>query len=168
MLCCPETREYLVNYARSLIYTTALGFPFLAAIRAVYELLSGGETENVCCCWSVSVRMPADLQARRSLHQRTLHLQSRLADIGSLNPALLAVDHFPNSPIFSLRTSAPRQLAEVCQRRGFVVRKIMPPTVPAGKERVRVCLHAGNTADEIDGLAETIRSWVNGGEKARL
>lgn len=47
VLCCAETREYLVNYARSLIYTTALGFPFLAAIRAVYELLTSGETEPV-------------------------------------------------------------------------------------------------------------------------
>ena len=43
----PETRDYLINYARSLIYTTALGFPFLAAIRTAYELLSSGETELV-------------------------------------------------------------------------------------------------------------------------
>lgn len=48
MLCCPDTREYLINYARSLIYTTALGFPFLASIRTAYELLSEGETEEVC------------------------------------------------------------------------------------------------------------------------
>lgn len=48
VLCCPDTREYLINYARSLIYTTALGFPFLASIRTAYELLSEGETEEVC------------------------------------------------------------------------------------------------------------------------
>jgi 8-amino-7-oxononanoate synthase len=47
VLCGPETRDYLINYARSLIYTTALGFPFLASIRAAYELLSSGETETV-------------------------------------------------------------------------------------------------------------------------
>ncbi|KAJ5825418.1 Aminotransferase class I/classII [Penicillium riverlandense] len=47
VLCGPETRDYLVNYARSLIYTTALGFPFLASIRAAYELLSEGETSQV-------------------------------------------------------------------------------------------------------------------------
>lgn len=47
VLCGPETRDYLINYARSLIYTTALGFPFLASIRAAYELLSSGETESV-------------------------------------------------------------------------------------------------------------------------
>jgi 8-amino-7-oxononanoate synthase len=47
VLCGPETRDYLINYARSLIYTTALGFPFLASIRAAYELLQNGETESV-------------------------------------------------------------------------------------------------------------------------
>lgn len=47
-LCCPDTREYLINYARSLIYTTALGFPFLASIRTAYEMLAEGETEEVC------------------------------------------------------------------------------------------------------------------------
>lgn len=47
VLCGPETRDYLINYARSLIYTTALGFPFLASIRTAYELLSSGETVPV-------------------------------------------------------------------------------------------------------------------------
>lgn len=47
VLCGPETRDYLINYARSLIYTTALGFPFLASIRTAYELLASGETESV-------------------------------------------------------------------------------------------------------------------------
>ena len=47
MLCDPETKEYLINYARSLIYTTALGFPFLALIRTAYEMLAEGETEEV-------------------------------------------------------------------------------------------------------------------------
>jgi 8-amino-7-oxononanoate synthase len=47
VLCSTETRDYLINYARSLIYTTALGFPFLASIRTAYELLFLGETEQV-------------------------------------------------------------------------------------------------------------------------
>lgn len=47
VLCSPDTRDYLINYARSLIYTTALGYPFLASIRAAYELLAEGETEPV-------------------------------------------------------------------------------------------------------------------------
>lgn len=50
VLCGPETRDYLINYARSLIYTTALGYPFLASIRTSYELLSSGQTESVRHC----------------------------------------------------------------------------------------------------------------------
>lgn len=47
VLCDPPVRDYLINYARSLIYTTALGFPFLASIRTSYELLLSGHTELV-------------------------------------------------------------------------------------------------------------------------
>lgn len=36
----------------------------------------------------------------------------------------------------------------------------MPPTVPAGKERVRVCLHAGNTTEEVDAFVDTIEQWL--------
>jgi 8-amino-7-oxononanoate synthase len=78
---------------------------------------------------------------------------------------MFEVDHFPTSPIISLRTSQPRELASVCQERGYVVRAIMPPTIPEGKERVRVCLHAGNTEAEIDGLARTIQSWLDQSHK---
>jgi 8-amino-7-oxononanoate synthase len=37
----------------------------------------------------------------------------------------------------------------------------MPPTIPEGKERVRVCLHAGNTEEQIDGLVRTIQTWLD-------
>ncbi|KAI5308104.1 hypothetical protein KEM55_006567 [Ascosphaera atra] len=92
-----DTREYLVNYARTLIYTTAMGFPSLASIRTAYEFLSEGLTETY-----------------------------------------------------------PRELAAVCQAEGFVVRAIMAPTVPEGKERVRICLHAENTTEEIEALVEVL------------
>ncbi|POR39150.1 Putative 8-amino-7-oxononanoate synthase, partial [Tolypocladium paradoxum] len=42
VLCSPTTRAYLVNYARSLIYTTAMGFPLLAGIQTAYEYLDSG------------------------------------------------------------------------------------------------------------------------------
>ncbi|KAL5362999.1 pyridoxal phosphate-dependent transferase [Aspergillus floccosus] len=146
VLCCPDTRDYLINYARSLIYTTALGFPFLASIRTAYEMLSAGETQPF----------------QEKLQENISYLRRRLDDLDTPDPALFEVDHFPSSPIFSLRSPVPRQLASICQQDGFIVRAIMAPTVPAGKERVRVCLHAGNTAEDIDGLVTTIQRWLNG------
>ncbi|KAL5339762.1 pyridoxal phosphate-dependent transferase [Aspergillus crustosus] len=147
VLCCPDTRDYLINYARSLIYTTALGFPFLASIRAAYELLAEGKTEEL----------------QRKLAHLILYFRTRLDTLvsGSTTPSLsLEVDHFSNSPIFSLRSGVPRQLAGFCQAEGYTVRAIMAPTVPTGKERVRVCLHAGNTVKEVDGLVGVIGVWL--------
>lgn len=42
-----------------------------------------------------------------------------------------------------------------------MVRPIVSPTVPAGKERVRLCLHAGNTLDEVERLCKEIEAWVS-------
>lgn len=41
-----------------------------------------------------------------------------------------------------------------------MVRAIVPPTVPRGGERVRVCLHAGNSFAEVDRLVGVIGEWV--------
>lgn len=57
-----------------------------------------------------------------------------------------------------------------------MVRAIMAPTVKAGTERVRVCLHAQNTTQQVERLMVVIHDWVQkkkGGlqidmEKARL
>jgi len=40
------------------------------------------------------------------------------------------------------------------------VRPIVPPTVPEGTQRVRVCLHAGNTMEDVERLGERIREWL--------
>lgn len=52
-------------------------------------------------------------------------------------------------------------MATWLQDRGFVARPIVYPTVPMGRERVRVCVHAGNSIGEIEGLVEGIRAWLD-------
>jgi len=41
-----------------------------------------------------------------------------------------------------------------------MVRPIVAPTVPRGSERVRICLHAGNSKDEVTGLCRAVEAWV--------
>lgn len=74
--------------------------------------------------------------------------------------SVLHIEYNRRSPIFSIRTKLPRELARYCQVRGLIVRPIMAPTVPLGKERVRVCLHAGNTRQEMDRVLATIEQWA--------
>ena len=66
----------------------------------------------------------------------------------------------PKSPIFSLLSQYPRSLAQYCQECGFVVRAVVPPTVPVGTQRIRVCVHSGNTTEEIVRLVESIEMWI--------
>jgi len=36
----------------------------------------------------------------------------------------------------------------------------VPPTVPEGTQRVRVCLHAGNTYQDVERLVVSIKDWL--------
>ncbi|KAK0725536.1 pyridoxal phosphate-dependent transferase [Lasiosphaeris hirsuta] len=130
ILSSPTTRSYLINYARTLIYTTAMGPPSITSIRVTYEFLARGGATSL-------------------LH----HLRSLIQQAHTL---LLA----PQSPIIPVFTSWPRSLARHCQKQGYMVRPIVAPTVLKGSERIRVCLHAGNTLGEVRGLVAAVEAWV--------
>ncbi|XWX01773.1 hypothetical protein V2A60_009802 [Cordyceps javanica] len=148
VLCSPTTRSYLINYARSLIYTTALGFPSLAAIQTTYEHLAGGLADGRHENLRALTRRAHDGLSGLCRQHR---IPSRVLRIGAA---------VPDSPIFPLFTASARELAAYCQRHGFLLRAIVAPTVPTGTDRVRLCLHAGNTADEVDSLCRTIGRWA--------
>lgn len=143
VLCPPIMREYLINYARSLIYTTAMGLPTLAMIKTVYSFLKEGKTQ----------------EAQDKLWSLISYLHKRLLELPTTSFVAIPKDE-PKSPIFSLCSPLPRSLADFCQKESLVVRPIVPPTVPEGGQRVRVCLHSGNTTAEIDRLVEVIGLWV--------
>lgn len=48
------------------------------------------------------------------------------------------------------------QFSKRLQALGMNVVGIRSPTVPRGKERIRICLHVGNSEDEIDELCCSI------------
>jgi 8-amino-7-oxononanoate synthase len=153
LLCNALIREYLINYARPLIYTTFMAYPAQAAVRASYSFLMEGKTLSLMSNLRVLIE---------ALHVRLLNMQESLQLPQGKRRLMQCPVQCPRTPIFAVLSSEPKSLAEHCQRQGFVVRSIMPPTVPAGLERVRVCLHAGNTIDQIDRLVASMRSWAVG------
>ncbi|KAH6603809.1 hypothetical protein Trco_007255 [Trichoderma cornu-damae] len=150
VLCSSTARSYLINYARSFIYTTAMAFPSLASIRTTYDFLAQGRAEPLL----------------RHLQSLIRHAHSLLTGIVARRrpaPELFRINpETPRSPILPLLTDRARGLAQHCQERGFAVRPIVAPTVPAGRERVRVCLHAGNTLEEVEGLCRAVEEWIVG------
>ena len=150
LLCSPLVRSYLINYARPMIFTTFMPFPSLAAIKVSYSLLSSGKTQAL-------VTHLRNLTLR--LHSLLQQMLSKFVGYATIDKILSIPESCPQSPIFSLVTEHPRSLAKYSQDGGFVVRAVVPPTVPT--RRVRVCLHAGNSMKEVENLVTRVEEWVN-------
>ena len=134
-------RDYLINFARPFIYSTALPPHSLLAIRCAHEHLK------------------THPDARGQLHDRLTYFRKR---ISSVQPGGVWTDS--QSPIQCLivpGNDTARHLAATVQNAGFDVRAILSPTVPAGQERLRICIHAYNTEAEIDRLIETLTVVAN-------
>lgn len=126
-----ELKQYLINFSRSFIYTTAMPEHSLLAIKAAYRLLvtnSGIET-----------------------------LKDRIHYFNSLESGSSAIKS--NSAIHCKLIAGNRQVQDLedeCAGNHLFVKAIKSPTVKAGQERVRICLHAFNTREEIDRLVQLI------------
>jgi 8-amino-7-oxononanoate synthase len=119
-----QLKEILANFARPLIYTTALPRVSLAAIKSSYALFPTLETERQ------QLHQLIDCYQRHSPQAAPAHIQS-IKIPGNQNVQFLS-----------------KQLA----LEGFDVRPLMSPTVRRGEERLRICLHTYNTSAEITGL----------------
>ena len=131
-------REYLVNFARSFIYTTALPPHSLLGIRAAYEMLMDSESERL------------QLLELIGLFKREIKQGAELELIPSNSPVQCII--VPGN-------ARARTLSESLQRNGFDVRPILSPTVLKGSERLRICLHTFNTGKEI---RDVVQHLVNG------
>jgi 8-amino-7-oxononanoate synthase len=132
-------RNYLINFSRAFIYTTALPAHSLVAIQAAYEL------------------MPQAGAERKVLQEHIAFFRTRLS---ALSTRLLPAAG-PIQCILKPGNENVRKLAHTIQHPatgtiGFDVRAILSPTVAAGAERLRICLHAFNTRTELEQLTELL------------
>ncbi len=128
-------REYLINFARPFIYTTAPDHHTLASISCAFGYL----------------REHIELQQK---------LQQNVAAFVNEMSAHPAVNVSPGA-IQTVHITGPekvRQRALELRQIGLDVRPIVSPTVPAGKERLRICIHAFNTFDEIKSLCQLLKA----------
>lgn len=119
-----------------------------ASIKVTYDFLRSGRADPLRSQLRELTRYAHDLLL--SISKRRKDAQELL----SLDPAE------PRAPIIPVLTPLARSLAQHCQKRGLTVRAIVAPTVPKGKERVRICLHAANTREQVEELARAVGEWV--------
>ena len=125
-------KEYLINFSNACLYTTALPFQSLAAIKCSYDLF------------------PALEDKRAHIRNLIRHFHAHLLSKTQIQPIKVSGNQ------------AVRQIAEKLQQDGFDVRPLMSPTVRRGHEVLRICLHAFNTNREVEKLYEKVdhyRMW---------
>jgi 8-amino-7-oxononanoate synthase len=130
----PSVIETLVQTARPYIYTTAQP-PMLA----------------VALCAALAI-IRDDHGRRRRLMARVTRFRVGARDL----PWRLLPSETAIQPLQVGDSGEALQLAAALRGRGFLVPAIRPPTVPQGTARLRVCLSAAHTDDDVDALLDAL------------
>ncbi len=132
-------KEYLVNFSRSLIYTTALPLHSLATIKMAYTQLSDTITID-------------------KLKQNIQYFNSEVKQ-NNLQSRFIKSDSAIQCCIISGNENV-KKTATLIREKGFDVKPILSPTVSQGEERLRFCLHSYNLEKEIDEVLKLLATFV--------
>ena len=135
-----ELRSYLVNFARSFIYTTGLSPHSVATILMAYQHL---ETEK---------------KTIEKLRENIIHFNQEKNLLG-LKPVFVRSKSAIQSAIIPGNENV-KKIAHQLQEKGSDVKAILSPTVPEGQERLRFCLHSFNSAAEISEVLGLLCTFV--------
>jgi 8-amino-7-oxononanoate synthase len=134
VLGSPLLKHLLVNFCRPFIYTTALPDPVLRAIEQAYAWMEQADEERLRLADLIVYFAFKARISRRKFAPSQTHIQALY--VNGNQEAL--------------------QLADQLKRRGILAKPLLHPTVPKGGERLRFCLHAYNSKEEIDRLFECL------------
>jgi 8-amino-7-oxononanoate synthase len=138
-------KRFLINRARTFVFTTALPPYFAAQVRAALKLARTADTERARLA-----RMAAQLRAS---------LRVAGFDTGASASQIIPI-------LLGENAIALQHAAELC-RAGFAVRAIRPPTVPQGTARLRLSLTCTLGDADVARLSQTLSSIREHGAEPR-
>ncbi|WP_109302251.1 pyridoxal phosphate-dependent aminotransferase family protein [Aquimarina sp. AU474] len=139
ILGATELKNYLINFARSFIYTTGLPPHSLATIQSSYNTLSN----------SSEIEKLKDNIKFFNHTLETTGLKNRFIESTS---AIHCCIISGNEEV--------KKIAKALKEKGFDIKPILSPTVPIGKERLRFCLHSYNSKEEISKVLGLLATFV--------
>jgi 8-amino-7-oxononanoate synthase len=134
-----ELKEYLVNFARSFIYTTGLSPHSVATILVAYQNLNQSVELQ-----KLKENITFFNQQKQLLGIKPLFVYSKSAIHSAIIPG--------NNKV--------KKIASQLQEKGFEVKAILSPTVPEGQERLRFCLHSYTTELEMKNVLTELNTLV--------
>lgn len=136
-----ELKTYLVNFARSLIYTTGLTPHTIATIISAHEyVVQHGEKDRV------------------QLKKNIVLFKEKAAKLG-LQDYFISSDSAIQSCVVSGNKKVKKLSASLADK-GFDVKPILSPTVHDGEERLRFCIHSYTSKEEMELVLELLYSLV--------
>ena len=132
-------KQYLLNYCKPVIFSTFLPHHSIVSIKCAYEYL-GRHQEGLV----------------HQLNNLINHFRHSILEFIPTHMLLPS-----STPIQGLIVPGNRQVVLFCQclqQKGFDIRPIRSPTVPKGKERIRICMHVHNSIEQIDSLVGSIKT----------
>lgn len=142
-----ELKNYLVNFARSFIYTTGLSPHSVATILIAYQHL---QTEKKTID-QLKTNIQLFNQHKTQLGLKPLFVYNSLAYRQAGSAIQCAI--IPGN-------EKVKMIAYQFQKNGFDVKPILSPTVPEGQERLRFCIHSYNTEKQIAEVLKLLASLV--------
>lgn len=135
-----ELKSYLVNFARSFIYTTGLSPHSVATILVGYHHLE------------------KDKEALELLRENIVFF-NQVKKMLYLNPLFVRSKSAIQSVIIPGNEKV-KSIANALQQNGFDVKAILSPTVPEGQERLRFCIHSYNRKEGMTKVLTLLSTFV--------
>ena len=130
--------EYLIQFARPYIYTTALPAALAVAMENNLAIVMSGERQKILA------------NNIRYFRQQAQSLQLNIL------PSTTAIQ-----PLMIKDDAKALVLSQQLQRSGLLVTAIRPPTVAKGTARLRITLTASHTKQDIDHLLNSLVTLLN-------
>lgn len=127
-----KLKKYLINFSRQFIYSTSLPPVSAKAIAIAYQLFP-------------------------NMHSERKHLATLINTFQNASSEfnILPVES-PIQAVIIPGNEEVKKIAEICRGQNFDIRPILYPTIPKGRERLRIVLHAFNTIDEVNSLIKLL------------
>ncbi|WP_405412279.1 aminotransferase class I/II-fold pyridoxal phosphate-dependent enzyme [Maribacter sp. Asnod1-A12] len=136
-----DLKDYLINFAKPFIYTTALTPHTLATIITAHEQMGDlGKEPN-------------------KLLREHIDFFKKQLKAHKIEQLFIPSDTAIQGCIISGSKKA-KLVSKKLIDKGFNIKAILSPTVPEGQERLRICLHSFNSKEEIGLLVKLLSSFI--------
>ena len=127
-----KLKQYLINFSRQFIYSTALPPASIEAISSSYKIFPSMEKEREHLKKLIGIFKEADLSCKL---------------LPSDTPIQIAI--IPGN-------DKVKKVAKAFRENNIDIRAILYPTVPKGQERLRIVLHAFNSEGEVESVIKIL------------